>query len=84
MPTVLRIDGYRFFFFSDEHLPRHIHIEKAECYLRIDLEKMVVTDHYQISSKEIKRVLALTQKHREKLLGAWDEYFSKDQKSGIA
>ena len=30
MPTVLRIDGYRFFFFSDEHTPEHIHIEKAD------------------------------------------------------
>ncbi len=28
MPTVLRKDGYRFFFYSNEHLPIHIHIEK--------------------------------------------------------
>ncbi|MBE0499452.1 MAG: DUF4160 domain-containing protein [Campylobacterales bacterium] len=28
MPTVLRINGFRFFFFSDEHLPLHIHVEK--------------------------------------------------------
>jgi len=78
MPTVLRIDGYRFFFFSDEHLPRHIHIEKAECYLRIDLEKMVVTDSYKLSSKEINKLLDLTHEHREALLGAWDEYFNKN------
>ncbi len=78
MPTVLRIDGYRFFFFSDEHLPVHIHIEKAESYMRIDLETMRVTDCYQISSKEIKRVLLLTQKHRKELLGAWHEYFGEN------
>ena len=35
MPTVLKIDGFRFFFFSDEHEPIHIHIEKADCYARI-------------------------------------------------
>ena len=30
MPTVLRIEGFRFFFFSDEHDPSHIHVEKGE------------------------------------------------------
>jgi len=34
MPTILRIDGYRFFFFSDEHLPTHIHIEKGDGYAK--------------------------------------------------
>jgi hypothetical protein len=29
MPTVLNIDGFRFFFYSNEHLLKHIHIEKA-------------------------------------------------------
>jgi len=78
MPTVLRIDGYRFFFFSDEHLPKHIHIEKAESYLRIDLEKMEVTDSYKLSSREVRKLLVLTQEHRTELLGAWDEYFGEN------
>lgn len=38
MPTILRIDGFRFFFFSDEHSPRHIHIEKGDGYARIELD----------------------------------------------
>ena len=37
MPTIFRKDGYRFFFFSDEHLPRHVHIEKGDSYVRIEL-----------------------------------------------
>jgi hypothetical protein len=35
MPEVLRIRGYRFFFFSREgHEPRHIHVEQAERYAK--------------------------------------------------
>ncbi len=31
MPTVLRIDGFRFFFYSDEGSePPHIHAEKGD------------------------------------------------------
>ena len=75
MPTVLRIDGYRFFFFSDEHLPKHIHIEKADSYVRIELDTLKVTDSYQCNAKEIKKLVALTKEHKKALKGAWDEYF---------
>ncbi|MGB0788697.1 MAG: DUF4160 domain-containing protein [Marinirhabdus sp.] len=30
MPTVLRLRGYRFFFYSNEHLPIHVHVENSE------------------------------------------------------
>jgi hypothetical protein len=32
------VDGFRFFFFSDEHLPIHIHVEKGDGYMRVELE----------------------------------------------
>lgn len=35
MPTIMRIDGYRFFFFSNEGSePPHIHVEQAERYAK--------------------------------------------------
>ena len=77
MPTVLRIDGYRFFFFSDEHLPKHIHIEKADSYVRIEIETLEVTDSYKMSHREINKLRKLVEKNREILRGAWDEYFKE-------
>jgi len=75
VPTVLREDGYRFFFFSDEHLPRHLHIEKGDSYMRIELESLKVTDSYKISSKEITKLKKITEKNKELFIGAWNEYF---------
>ena len=77
MPTILRIEGYRFFFFSDEHLPKHIHIEKADSYVRIEIETLRVTDSYKCTSKEIKKLVGLVKEHREVLKGAWNEYFKE-------
>ncbi len=35
MPTVLRVDGFRFFFYSNEgNEPAHIHVQKAEKYAK--------------------------------------------------
>ena len=30
MPTILRVKGYRFFFYINDHSPAHIYIEKGE------------------------------------------------------
>jgi hypothetical protein len=77
MPTVLRIDGYRFFFFSDEHMPQHIHIEKADSYVRVVLDTLEVTDSYKISKKEIGKLVKLVEENQEVLKGAWNEYFKE-------
>ena len=77
MPTVLKIDGYRFFFFSDEHTPEHIHIEKGDSYIRIEIESLKVTNSYNINSKETKKLVKLVTEHKDKLREAWDEYFKQ-------
>lgn len=77
MPTVLRIEGYRFFFFSNEHLPQHIHIEKGDGYARIELETVKVTDSYNLNAKELKKLSELVKHNNEKLRKAWNEYFKE-------
>jgi hypothetical protein len=76
LPTILKIDGFRFFFFSNEHSPEHIHIEKGDTYARIELESLKVTDSYNLDSKDLKKLVALVKKNREKLQGDWNEYFT--------
>lgn len=77
MPTVLRIEGYRFFFFSNEHLPEHIHIESGDKYARIELETLNVTDSYKLNSKELKKLLKIIENNHTELQRSWDDYFTK-------
>ena len=77
MPTVLRIDGYRFFFFSDEHTPQHIHIEKGDGYARIELETTKITDSYNLNSKDLKKLSKIVKDNSELLIKAWNEYFKE-------
>ncbi len=77
MPTIFRYEGYRFFFFSDDHLPRHVHIEKGDSYVRIELSSLKVTDSYRTSAKEIRKLQKIVESKREMLIGAWDEYFDR-------
>ena len=75
MPTVFKYRGYRFYFYSNEHLPEHIHVENGDGYARIVLETLEVTDSYKLNSKELKKVIKLVQENRKKIEGAWYEYF---------
>ena len=77
MPTVLRKDGFRFFFYSDEHLPSHIHVEKGEAYARIELDTLEVTDTYRISSKELKKILHIIREYHDDFKEAWNAHFQK-------
>ena len=76
MPTVLRVNGFRFFFFSDEHLPLHIHVEKGDGYMRVELETFRVTQRYKFSKNDERKILSIIQEHQQTLIGAWNEYFN--------
>ena len=38
MPTILVIFGLRFYFYADEHLPIHVHLENGDGLAKIELE----------------------------------------------
>lgn len=77
MPTVFKQEGYRFYFYSNEHLPEHIHVENGDGYARVILETLEVTDSYKFNSKELKKIVKLVSENRTKIEGAWHEYFSR-------
>ena len=75
MPSVLRIKGFRFFFFSNEHLPKHIHIEKQNSYAKINLVNLELIENIGFNSKELKEIMKIVELHRSDFIKAWDEYF---------
>ena len=78
MPTVLRIKGYRFFFFSNEgNEPIHIHVERAESYAKFWLKPIRIGINFGFNSKDIREIYAIIEEHQELIIMKWDEYFAK-------
>ena len=77
MPTVLRIGGLRFFFFSNEsNEPAHIHVEQAECYAKFWLQVDVRLAHsVGFRQRDLTRIRRLVERHQIMFLETWDEYF---------
>ena len=76
MPTVLIIDGFRFFFYSNEHLPKHIHIEKAEKTAKFNLENIELVKSSGFNSAQLKTIHNLAESNQELLIQKWDEFFN--------
>ena len=76
MPTIIIIDGFRFFFYSNEHLPRHIHIEKGEKTAKFNIEFIELIKSYRFNYNELKKIKNLIEENQELFKQKWDEFFS--------
>ena len=78
MPTVLRVDGYRFFFYSNEGSePPHIHVQKAEKYAKFWLSPINLVEYAGFTSKELQRIEDIISEHLARMLEAWHEHFAR-------
>ncbi len=76
MPTVLHVEGYRFFFYSGErHEPPHIHVEHGEKLAKYWLDPVELAASRRFRLHELTRLHSLVVAHREALLEAWNEHF---------
>jgi hypothetical protein len=79
VPTVLIVDGFRFFFYSNENNePPHIHIDKAEASGKVWLVPAIdIVYMYGFSNSEQKEILKIINLNSETFIKKWHEYFSK-------
>ena len=76
MPTVFNSNGFRFFFFSNEHLPKHIHIEKAGKTSKFNIENIELVKSSGFNATELKQIRSLVEQNQEYLIQRWDGFFS--------
>jgi hypothetical protein len=80
MPTLRRIEGYRFYFYSHEpNEPTHVHIDKAGASAKVWLVPVSLARNRGFREKELGVILGLVREHRKEFLEAWHEYFGKSR-----
>jgi hypothetical protein len=76
MPTVLRIDGHRFFFFSNEgDEPPHIHVESGDNHAKFWLRPVALASSLGYTARELRQLRELVEAHRDLFEAKWHEYF---------
>lgn len=74
MPTLFRAFGLRFFFYSNEHLPIHLHISNADGEAKFNVEDMIWIDNVGLKNKDLKLAESLIEENRDLIISAWENY----------
>ena len=75
MPTLLDKNGFKFFFYANEHEPKHIHVMKNDDFAKIELESIKVVQNY-LKPKDLKFALQVVKENKKEFERIWDEWFS--------
>ena len=80
MPKVFEWNGYRFFFFSNEGVPRepcHIHVRKGECLAKFWLEPEIrLASSWSMTSSELSALERIVEERAGLIRRKWNEFFN--------
>lgn len=75
-PTVLRVRGFRFYFFSREERRAHVHVQHADGEAKFWIEPAVeLHANHGLKPKQIAEAEDLIEEHLNEIRGAWAKHF---------
>ena len=77
MPTVFELNGYKFFFYSNENNePIHIHVSKGGAESKYWLSpKLIEVYSYGFKLKERKEIGKMVIENADRIIKKWNEFF---------
>jgi hypothetical protein len=75
VPTVFTKEGFRFFFYSNEHRPIHVHVSKGggEAVFTVEGE-VLLRESVGLKTAELRVAEDLATEHQQLIIQAWHEH----------
>ena len=77
MPTLFRAFGLRFFFYSNEHEPIHIHVRNADGEAKFNVERVECVSNRGMKNKDLKLAESLIEENKDLIIESWNNYFEE-------
>lgn len=81
MPTVLKREGYRLYFFSNEGDPReppHVHVRKGNDEAKLWLRpEVAVAESFGFNAAELNALLRMVKEEKARIERAWNGHFGQ-------
>ena len=75
-PTVFRVKGFRFYFFSREERRAHVHVQHAGGEVKFWIEPTVaLAANFSLKPKQVTEVQKLIEEHLNEIRSAWAKHF---------
>lgn len=80
MPTLFILFGLRFFFYSNDHDPIHVHVSKDDAEAKFQIDPQVeLLENHGLKPQDIRTAEAAIMENREIIIERWNEYFNNEQ-----
>ena len=77
-PTILRVEGLRFYFFSREETRLHVHVQAAKGEAKFWLDPQVeLAANYGLSPRTVSKALRIIREHEDEIRAAWKTHFER-------
>lgn len=77
MPELLRLFGLRFFFYSNDHNPPHIHVRNSDGEARFTIDPVNCIENIGLKNKDLYLAESIIEENKENFQKRWDEFFKK-------
>jgi len=77
MPLVFQKDGYRFFFYSNDHEPIHIHVRKGDGEAVFNVGEVIdLRESQGLKVSELSKAQKLAEEHKAIIIQKWHEHLN--------
>ncbi|MBR9870850.1 MAG: DUF4160 domain-containing protein [Gammaproteobacteria bacterium] len=76
MPTLLYLNGFKFFFYANDHFPPHVHVLKGERWAKIELATLSI-GYSTLKNQELRECLKIVGSHQSEFLEKWNAWFRR-------
>ena len=75
VPPIFTEDGFRFFFYSNDHEPIHVHVRKGASEAVFNMNPAPqLRESVGFKLQELKRAQELAERHQDAIIEAWNEH----------
>jgi hypothetical protein len=78
MPKIFEKDGFKFFFYSNEHLPIHVHVRHGggEAVFVVE-EGVELRESQGLNVKDLGKAQSLAEENKALIITKWNEHLSR-------
>ena len=74
MPKILEVNGYKFYIYTDDHLPIHVHVWKGGSEAKVIMvPEIMLKDNYGFKSNELRQLIGVLEDNYEFIIEKWHE-----------
>lgn len=75
MPELLRLFGLRFFFYSNDHRPPHVHVRSNDGEARFSINPVNCLENNGLKKRDLYLAESIVEINKEDFLKSWNEFF---------